>query len=432
MQRFSIIPSTQRSWLNIEAESDFSLQNLPFGIFSNQNFPETRVGLALNDAIVDTLVLFDAGLLNGIPGLTREHLRASSLNSLLAQGPDTWRGLRLRIAELFTAGNQSLLQKPDLHARVLVKQNGARMSLPIKVGNYVDFYSSREHASNVGAMFRDPQNPLLPNWLHIPIGYNGRSSSIVPSDVAVKRPLGQLKNDADPAPTFGPTRQLDFELEMAFITGRTTQLGERIPASATDDYIFGLSLLNDWSARDIQRWEYVPLGPFLAKTFATSLSPWIVTLDALQPFRVNGPEQTVPVLSYLQTQGAQTYDIHLEVWLQSAKMNAPLKICRTNFRHMYWSMAQQLAHMTSNGTNIDIGDVYGSGTISGPTPDSYGSMLELCWKGTKPLQLPDGSERKFIEDGDTVIMKGWAEKDGVRVGFGEVRSLVQPADPERG
>jgi len=428
MQQFSTIPATQRSWLNIASDSDFSLQNLPFGVFTSDKFPEARIGLALGDSVVDTLALFDAGLLQGVNSLSREQLRSSSLNSLLAQGPETWRELRLRIAELFTAGNQTLVQNPDLHARALVKQNLAQLRLPTKVGNYVDFYSSREHASNVGAMFRDPQNPLLPNWLHIPIGYNGRSSSIIPSGIAVKRPLGQLKNDADPAPTFGPSKQLDFELEMAFITGRNTQLGERISTSSTDDYIFGMTLLNDWSARDIQRWEYVPLGPFLAKTFATSMSPWVVTLDALQPFRVSGPEQTVPVLPYLQTQGAQTYDIHLEVWLQSAKMDAPLKICRTNFRHMYWSMAQQLAHMTSNGTNIEIGDVYGSGTISGPTPDSYGSMLELCWKGTKPLELPDGTQRKFIEDGDTVIMKGWAEKDGVRVGFGEVRSVVQAAD----
>jgi fumarylacetoacetase len=430
MQRFSTISSTQRSWLNITSDSDFSLQNLPFGIFACKTVNEPRVGLALGDSIVDTVVLFDAGLLSGVRGLTREHLCNASLNVLLAQGSTTWRELRLRVAELFTAGNREVYDNPDLHARVLVKQSLARMHLPTKIGSYVDFYSSREHASNVGSMFRDPQNPLLPNWLHIPIGYNGRSSSIVPTGVAIKRPLGQLKNDADPAPTFGPSRQLDFELEMAFITGRQTQLGERIPAAHTDDYIFGMTLLNDWSARDVQRWEYVPLGPFLAKTFATSMSPWIVTLDALQPFRVNGPEQTVPVLPYLQTHGAQTYDINLEVWLQSAKMNTPMKICRTNFRHMYWNMAQQLAHMTSNGTNIDIGDVYGSGTISGPTPDSYGSMLELCWKGTKPLQLPDGTQRKFIEDGDTVIMKGWAEKDGVRVGFGEVRSLVQPADPE--
>ncbi len=428
MTTFSQISLNAKSWLDVSASSDFSLQNLPFGIFRTAADRQARVGLALGDFVIDTAVLFDAGLLANIQGLRREHLVADSLNALLSAGSSVWRTLRLRIAEIFTQGNDSLVRNADLHARALVKISDATLSLPTKVSNYVDFYSSREHASNVGAMFRDPQNPLLPNWLHIPIGYNGRSSSIIPSGMPFKRPLGQLKADADPAPVFAPTRQLDFELEMAFITGRKTELGETIPVNATDDYIFGLSLLNDWSARDIQRWEYVPLGPFLAKTFATSLSPWVVTLDALQPFRVSGPEQTVPVLPYLQTTGPQGYDIHLEVWLKSAKMDTPQKICRTNFKYMYWSMAQQLAHMASNGTNIDVGDVYGSGTISGPTPDSFGSMLELCWKGTKPISLSDGSTRTFIQDGDTVIMTGWCEKDGVRVGFGEVRTQVLPAD----
>jgi fumarylacetoacetase len=428
MSSFSIIPFATQSWLSIQSQSDFSIQNLPFGIFSSPNNSQPRVGLALGDWVVDTVVLFEAGLLATVTGLTRSHLQADSLNALLSAGPQVWRRLRSRVAELFTAGGTNELQsKADLHARVLVPQESAKLFLPTRVSNYVDFYSSREHASNVGAMFRDPQNPLLPNWLHIPIGYNGRSSSLIPSGTPFKRPSGQLKADADPAPIFAPTRQLDFELEMAFITGRQTQLGDTIPVQSTDDFIFGLALLNDWSARDIQRWEYVPLGPFLAKTFATSLSPWVVTLDALQPFRVHGPEQTVPVLPYLQTHGPQTYDIHLEVLLKSAQMNVPLTICRTNFKHMYWSMAQQLAHMTSNGTNIDLGDVYGSGTISGPSPDSYGSMLELCWKGTRPLSLPDGSQRTFIQDGDTVIMRGWCKKDGVRVGFGEVRTEVLPA-----
>jgi fumarylacetoacetase len=427
MTNFLSVPFHLKSWLNITQDSDFSLQNLPFGIFQTANQRETRVGLALGDFVIDTLVLFDAGLFGGVQGLRREHLNSDSLNALLAAGPAVWRSMRGRVAEIFTAGNDSLVRQADLHARALVKMDQAKLLLPTKVSNYVDFYSSREHASNVGAMFRDPQNPLLPNWLHIPIGYNGRSSSIIPSGTPFKRPLGQLKADADPAPVFAPTRQLDFELEMAFITGRQTQLGETIPVNAADDYIFGLALLNDWSARDIQRWEYVPLGPFLAKTFATSLSPWVVTLDALQPFRVSGPEQTVPVLPYLQSVGPQAYDIQLEVWLKSAKMNVPQKICRTNFRYMYWNMAQQLAHMASNGTNIDVGDVYGSGTISGPTPDSFGSMLELCWKGTKPIALSDGTTRTFIQDGDTVIMKGWCEKDGVRVGFGEVTTEVKPA-----
>ncbi|MEY3901278.1 MAG: hypothetical protein RL189_584 [Pseudomonadota bacterium] len=427
MTKFTNIPMTSRPWLAVSEESDFSLQNLPFGIFRSSVVKEARVGLALGDWVIDCAVLFESGLLSSVAGLRREHVFADSLNPLLAAGAHVWRALRLSVAELFTQGNGALQSQPDLHSRVLLKMSDATLLLPTKVSNYVDFYSSREHASNVGAMFRDPQNPLLPNWLHLPIGYNGRSSSIIPSGTPFRRPNGQLKADADPAPVFAPTRQLDFELEMAFITGRQTQLGETIPVNTADDYIFGLALLNDWSARDVQRWEYVPLGPFLGKTFATSLSPWIVTLDALQPFRVHGPEQTVPVLPYLQSSGPQAYDVHLEVWLKSARMNDAVRICRTNFKHMYWNMAQQLAHMASNGTNIEVGDVYGSGTISGPTPDSYGSMLELCWKGTKPIALPDGTTRTFIQDGDTVIMRGWCEKDGVRVGFGEVRTEVLPA-----
>lgn len=427
MQSFSIIDSSLRTWLELPKNTDFPLQNLPFGVFSTADSTEPRVGIALGDWVIDTVVLFDAGLLSGITGLNRGHLVSTSLNSLMQAGGAVWRSLRSRVADLFTVGNTTLMQNVDLHAKALRRSVDVRLHMPVRVSNYVDFYSSLEHATNVGSMFRDPQNPLLPNWLHIPIGYNGRSSSVIPSGQAIVRPSGQLKNDAEPAPAFGSSKQLDFELEMAFITGQSTQLGHPIEISRTDEHIFGMTLLNDWSARDIQKWEYVPLGPFLGKTFATSISPWIVTIDALQPFRVLGPEQRVPVLPYLQSQGPQAYDVHLEVWLKSAKMNEAIRICKTNFKNMYWSMAQQLAHMTSNGTNIDVGDVYGSGTISGPTPDSYGSMLELCWKGTKPISLPDGTQRKFIEDGDTITMTGWAEKDGLRVGFGEVRTEVLPA-----
>ena len=427
MQTFSIIDSSLRSWLELPKQTDFPLQNLPFGVFSTSDASEARVGMALGDFVIDTVVLFDAGLLSGITGLNRGHLLSASLNSLMQAGAPVWRSLRCRVAELFTQGNSTIAENADLQAKALRKQSNVRMHMPVRVSNYVDFYSSLEHATNVGSMFRDPQNPLLPNWLHIPIGYNGRSSSVIPSGQSIVRPSGQLKNDTEPAPMFAPSKQLDFELEMAFITGQSTQLGHPIDISRTDAHIFGMTLLNDWSARDIQKWEYVPLGPFLGKTFATSISPWIVTLDALQPFRVQGPEPKVPVLPYLQSHEPQAYDINLEVWLKSAKMSEAFRICKTNFKHMYWSMAQQLAHMTSNGTNIDVGDVYGSGTISGPTPDSYGSMLELCWKGTKPISLPDGTQRKFIEDGDTIIMTGWAEKDGLRIGFGEVRTEVLPA-----
>ncbi len=288
--------------------------------------------------------------------------------------------------------------------------------MPVQVGDYTDFYSSIEHATNVGKMFRDPENALLPNWKHIPIAYHGRSSSIVVSGTNIHRPKGQTKpNDAE-LPVFGPSKLVDFELEMAFITGKKSNLGESIPTKEAEDYIFGMVLFNDLSARDIQKWEYVPLGPFLSKNFGSVISPWIVTLDALETFRVDGPEQKPEVLPYLKYSGKKNYDIKLEVFIQPKK-GEENRVCQSNFRHMYWNMCQQLAHQTVNGCNINVGDMYGSGTISGPTPDSFGSMLEITWNGTKPIHLSDGSERKFIEDNDTMIMRGWAEKDGLRIGF---------------
>ncbi len=298
--------------------------------------------------------------------------------------------------------------------------------MPVKVGDYTDFYSSRDHATNVGTMFRDPDNALLPNWLHIPVGYHGRASSIILSGQEIHRPKGQrLPADSD-QPVFGPSVLMDFELEMAFVTGQGKELGESISTAEADDYIFGMCIFNDWSARDIQKWEYVPLGPFLAKNFASSISPWIVTLDALEPFRVPGEKQDPKVLPYLAFEGNKNIDINLEVQLKSDQFDAHT-ICKSNYKHMYWNMEQQLAHHTVNGCNINAGDIMASGTISGPTPDSYGSMLELSWRGTKPLQMPDGTERKFINDGDTVIMKAHCEKDGVRIGFGEVNTKLLPA-----
>ena len=298
--------------------------------------------------------------------------------------------------------------------------------MPVKVGDYTDFYSSIEHATNVGMMFRDPKNALLPNWRHIPVGYHGRSSSIVVSGTDIHRPKGQTKADDAAAPVFGPTRLLDFELEMAFITGKKTELGESIPVDKAEEYIFGMVIFNDLSARDIQKWEYVPLGPFLSKNFGSVISPWIVTLDALEPFRVEGPEQKPEVLPYLQTEGKKNFDIDLEVLIKPEN-STEQRVSKSNFKYMYWNMNQQLAHHTVNGCNINVGDMYGSGTISGPTPDSYGSMLEITWRGTKPVKMPDGTERKFINDNDTIIMKGYAEKNGLRIGFGEVTTKILPA-----
>jgi fumarylacetoacetase len=300
------------------------------------------------------------------------------------------------------------------------------MLLPVKIGDYTDFYSSLEHATNVGKMFRDPENALLPNWKHLPVGYHGRASSIVPSGTPIFRPKGQFKDPEMEKPEFGPSKRLDFELEMAFVIGKPTKMGDSVSTEDAEDYIFGMVLFNDWSARDIQAWEYVPLGPFLGKNFASSISPWIVTLEALEPFRVSGPKQEPEVLPYLQYKTDHAFDINLEVLIQPEGLKAT-KVCSSNFKYMYWNIAQQLAHHTINGCNINVGDMMASGTISGPTEDSFGSMLELSWKGAKPVLLEEGGERRFIQDGDSVIMKSYAEKDGIRVGFGEVEGKVLPA-----
>ena len=419
-----------KSWVPVPENSDFPIQNLPFGIFSRKNATTKKcAGAAIGNSVLDLAELFDAKLLQGC-GLPTENVFAHpTLNSFIALGKPVWRAVRSRISELLQEGNATLRDADAVRSKSLVPVSETVLHLPVQIPNYVDFYSSEEHATNVGIMFRDATNPLLPNWKHIPIGYNGRASTVFESGKNFRRPLGQLKAGADPAPVFAPCRQLDFELEVAFITGRNTELGESITVEQADDAIFGLTLLNDWSARDVQRWEYVPLGPFLAKTFFTSLSPWIVTLDALEPFRTQGPVPSVPVLPYLECNAPKALDINLQVSLLPAGQNEELCVCKNNFKGMYWNMNQQLAHITSNGANICVGDVYGSGTVSGKTPDSFGSMLELCWKGTKPLEFPNGEKRTFIQDGDTVIMRGYAIKNGVRVVFGEVRNTVLPAKP---
>jgi len=333
--------------------------------------------------------------------------------------------MREHLQKLLLEGSELSKDKATLEL-ALYPIEQAYMQLPVHIPNYTDFYSSIEHATNVGKMFRDPDNALLPNWKHIPVGYHGRASSIVVSGTPLYRPKGQTKtNDAD-KPTFGPSKRLDFELEMAFITNSFTDLGESISTAEAEEHIFGLVLFNDWSARDIQRWEYVPLGPFLAKNFGSSISPWIVTLEALEDFRVEGPKQEPEVLPYLQYEGKKNFDIQLQTILQPEGGEENV-ICNSNFKYMYWNMAQQLAHHTVNGCNLEVGDMYASGTISGKSEDSYGSMLELTWSGSKPIKLSDGSERTFIEDNDTIIMRGWCEKDGKRVGFGEVSGKILPA-----
>ncbi len=413
------------TWVEVPANSDFSIYNLPIGIFC-ENVGVKRVGMALGDFVLDLNAIHEAGFFEEID-LPQGVFKSDTLNDYIALGKTITNALRIKVQELMSVTNEEIQGSQEYISYIFKKRAQVQMFMPVQVPNYTDFYSSMEHATNVGTMFRDPENALLPNWKHIPVGYHGRASSIIPSGVNIHRPKGQRKDPNKEMPEFGPTTRLDFELEMAFITGRTTELGQNVPAGKAEDYIFGFVLFNDWSARDIQQWEYVPLGPFLAKSFASSISPWVVSIEALEPFRTNGPKQEPEVFPYLKTDGPRNFDIQLEVAIQPEGEEATT-VCRSNFKQMYWSVNQQLAHQTINGCNLQVGDMYGSGTISGATPDSYGSMLELAWKGTKPLPLANNKTRVFIEDGDTVTMRGYAEKDGVRVGFGEVSTKVLPAN----
>lgn len=411
------------SWLHVDKNSDFPIQNIPFGVFLTRDDIIT-IGTRIGDTAIDLGALHQLGYFDGIP-LTDDIFLQDSLNDFIADGRKTWRAVRNRISQVFDAENDILKNNTKDKETILFRLDEIEMQLPVQIGDYTDFYSSLEHATNVGAMFRDPENALLPNWLHIPVGYHGRSSSIIPSGIPVNRPQGQTLPKGATTPVFGPSKLIDFELEMAFITTDANDLGEPIPIAEAEEYIFGLVLLNDWSARDIQKWEYVPLGPFLSKNFASSISPWIVTLDALEPYRVESPKPIKPQLEYLKYKGKKSYDIHLEVSIQPKGAKETV-VSKTNFKYMYWNMVQQLAHHTVNGCPVNSGDMMGSGTISGSTVDSYGSMLELTQKGEKPLKLKDGSERKFINDHDTVIMRGHCEKDGTRIGFGEVSTKLLP------
>ena len=403
--------------IDIPEHSDFSIHNIPFGIFSTVDRTK-RAGVAIGDHILDLLAVHELGVFD----FDASVLRRDDLNDFINLGKNVTSKVRTDIQQWIQDDASVLAGKPNL----FVKQSEAQMHMPVCVGDYTDFYSSIEHATNVGKMFRDPKNALLPNWKHIPVGYHGRASSIVISGTSIHRPKGQTRPKADEPPIFGPSQRLDFELEMGFVIGKNTALGTTVGTSEAEDHIFGLILFNDWSARDIQKWEYVPLGPFLAKNFASSISPWIVTLEALEPFRTKGPVQEPRVLPYLQYEGHKNYDIHLEVAITPEQGEETI-VCTSNFKYMYWNMAQQLAHHTVNGCNIHIGDMMASGTISGKEENSFGSMLELAWMGTRPIRLKDGSERKFIHDGDTVTMKGYAQKGDIRVGFGNVATKVLPA-----
>lgn len=412
------------SWLEIPNDSDFPLQNIPFGVVKPRG-GEPRCATRIGDHVIDLSMLAEFDYFYDL-GIDVSVFYESTLNYFMDLGKETWRAVRKRIIEIFAEGNETLRNNELQKKKVVLSLSEIAMMMPIKVGDYTDFYSSIEHATNVGMMFRDPKNALMPNWKHLPVGYHGRSSSIVVSGTNIHRPKGQIRPDESQPPVFAPTRLMDFELEMGFVIGKKSELGESISTAEAEDHIFGFLLFNDLTARDIQKWEYVPLGPFLGKNFGSIVSPWIVTLDALEPFRVEGPKQDPEVLPYLQYEGSKNFDINLEVYIQPQDSVAT-KICTSNHKYLYWNINQQLAHQTVNGCNVNVGDMYASGTISGPTPDSFGSMLELSWSGQKSLKLDDGSERKFIADNDTIIMKAFAQKDGLRIGFGECVTKILPA-----
>jgi fumarylacetoacetase len=413
------------SWLPVPPNSDFPIQNLPYGVFRRAG-EAARVGAAIGDSVLDLAALHAAGQFAGTALAPENVFARDALNDFMALGRPAWTQARERITSLLAVeGDPGLRDDAQLRASALIPLTQAELLLPARVGDFTDFYASEHHASNVGRMFRGNENPLLPNWKHLPVGYHGRASSLLVSGHNVVRPRGQIVPKDSDRPIYAPTRELDYELEVGCFVGPGNSLGMPIPIRDARQHLFGLVLLNDWSARDIQRWEYRPLGPFLAKSFATSISPWVVTLDALEPFRLPGPAQDPPPLPHLHSDEPWAYDIQLEAYLQTARMSAPIRIASTNFRTLYWTIAQMLAHQTSNGANVRPGDLFGSGTVSGPTEDSRGCLLELCWQGARPLSLPTGETRTFLEDGDAVIFRGYAQGADYRVGFGELRAPVK-------
>lgn len=416
---------TLKSFIEVPADQDFPMQNLPFGIFSTADNPAKRVGVAIGDYVLDLLEVVNTATCDCSPYAA--DFAQDSLNSLMAKGRQAASDIRNCVSELLRADNPTLRDNVALRAKALVPMAEVTLHLPVSITSYTDFYSSIEHATNLGTMFRDKNNPLLPNWRHIPVGYDGRAGSVVVSGTDFKRPHGQMRPDPEKPPFYGPCKGIDVEVEMGFFVGQGSEFGESISMADAPEHIFGMVLVNDWSARDIQKWEYVPLGPFLGKNFCTSISPWVVTLDALEPFRMASPQQEPAPLPYLKREKDWAFDIQLEFAIQGETMPEPHTVAKTNFKYMYWDICQQLAHHSVNGCPMHTGDLLASGTISGQTPDSYGSMIELTWGGQNPIQLPDDSERRFLLDGDTAIMRGFCQAETYRVGFGEVRGTILPA-----
>ena len=414
-----------RSFIDVDPASDFPIQNLPYGVFTSKDGLAPRVGVAIGDFVLD---LWELEQDCRLPLRNVGVFSASTLNPFMALGPKSWSETRARISELLRHDNPELRDNPTLRERALVPMAQVTLHMPIAIAGYTDFYSSKEHATNVGVMFRGKDNALQPNWLHMPIGYNGRASTVVVSGTKVRRPRGQLKPPTADAPSFGPCKRLDFELEMGVVVGQASPMGEMLTEAQAEAMIFGFVILNDWSARDIQQWEYVPLGPFQAKAFATSISPWVVTREALEPFRLHGPAQDPVPLPYLRQTHPNNFDLELDVSLRASGMNEAKTICRTNFKYMYWSSVQQLVHHASSGCAMNVGDLLGSGTISGLEKHQRGSLLEISWNGSEPVELATGVRRSFLEDGDSILMRGWCQGDGYRVGFGAVEGTMLPAE----
>jgi len=414
-----------QTFLDIDPDSHFSVHNLPYGVFRPKRGGPARIGVAVGEYVLDLAVLDEAALLAPSFASGKKIFHRDTLNPFMALGRTAWREVRGRLQDLLSGDDPALRDHGALREAAFHRQCDVEMLLPAEIGDYTDFYASRYHASNVGEIFRGKENALNPNWMHLPVGYHGRAGSIVVSGTPVRRPSGQFLDPRLNSVQFGPTRQLDFELEVGWLIGPGNRQGEPVPIDEAEDRIFGLVLVNDWSARDIQAWEYRPLGPFLSKNFATSISPWVVPFEALEPFRVGG--EPMDVLPYLRPAGPDHFDIRLEVHIRGRNMVRPQRVCRTNFRYLHWSMAQQIAHHTVNGCNLRTGDLMASGTISGPEASSRGCLLELTWGGSEPLRLDNGETRVWLEDGDEVIMTGWCQGDGFRVGFGELRGCILPA-----
>jgi len=418
--------SKLKSWVDINADSDFPIQNIPFGIYCQNKGGDLRVVTAIGDYVLDLAVIYDAGFFDGTEIEGTEVFHEPTLNAFMSMGRKAWKDARKVISEILNEDNPKLRDNVELKKKALISIENVTMHLPVDIGDYTDFYSSREHASNVGTMFRGPDAALMPNWLHLPVGYHGRASSIVLSGTNIVRPRGQTKAINDNKPSFGDCNRLDFELEMGALIGKGNGLGEPISIDNAQEHLFGLTLVNDWSARDIQTWEYVPLGPFLAKNFATTISPWVITMEALEPFKCSSPEQNPTPFDYLRNKKDANYDINLEIYLKGQNMSDYHIISKTNYSYLYWNIAQQIAHHTITGCNLRTGDMLASGTISGPNKNSRGSMLELSWNGKEPIILPNDEKRTFLEDGDSIIFRGYSETKGYRIGFGKCEGTVFP------